>query len=405
VTGGNIFEGKDINNRSLSGVDQASSSMEGISLSSGIKGQKLHINQSSVEGEKLNQNHLEGLEKFEKPLQDYFKLADSASQTFAVLMGIKLNIFESFDELGDFVLPKDLLSKLNYSTSVERHLLDLLDELYVLGYLEREGVGVNARFRNSEYTKKYFLKKSVEHYRSLFLNLHKYMTKFNQIEKQFPTGKTQLFSEDVYSNEEDTKAYIEYFYKTNEFNFDHLINNINFSKYKKVMDIHGLTGCLTMKIKKNFPSCDLIMFENKKLRECAEIKIQGHDMQESIKMEFGDLLKDKIPDEVDCIVAPHILMHYNCENRKTILEKLFKSLTDCGDLIILENVMDEERDAKDHSLTMSFMLGVLGYEGHACTFEEYRSTLTEIGFKDVQRIHKKHGLSDILIASKRQTGL
>lgn len=386
--------------------------MEGLSFNSGTKGRDINkmdqmnpMSSLAGENEQLNLNHLRGIEKFEKPLQDYFKLADSTSQIFAVIMGIKLNIFESLEELGEFVFAKDLISKLNFSTSVERHLLDLLDELHVLGYLERDGVGEKARFRNSDYTKKYFLKKSVEHYRYLFLNLDKYIRKFNQSEKLFKAAKTQLFSEDVFSTEEETKTYIEYFYKTNEFNFDHLISNINFAKFKKVMDIHGLTGCLAMKIKKNFPSCDLILFDNKKIKECAEIKIKGHDMQDSIRMEFGDLLKDKLPMDSDCIVAPHILMHYNCANRKTILEKIFNSLANNAELIILENLMDDEREGKDHSLTMSFMLGVMGYEGYACTFEEYRTTLSEIGFKDVQRIHKKHGLSDILIATKNQSSL
>ena len=32
-------------------------------------------------------------------------------------------------------------------------------------------------------------------------------------------------------------------------NFENLINEINFAKYNSIVDIHGLSGCLAMKIK------------------------------------------------------------------------------------------------------------------------------------------------------------
>ena len=331
-------------------------------------------------------------------MRDYYNLADNISKIFGINMGLKLKIFDTIEQLGDRNSVKDILMSLNFKTNI-RHLIDFLDQLYVHNLLEREGILENSRYRNSEYTKKYLLKTSMTHYNYVFLNLDRYLKKYQLFEKNFPAGKTILFSDDMYANEEDMKAYMEYFYKSNQFNFDYLTETIDFSKYKRICDIHGLTGVLAMKLKKKFPNCDIISFDNKKIKECAETKVLGHDMGEMVKREYGDLYRDKIP-EVDCVVAPHILMHYSWENKKNILKRIFDGLSNQGDLIIQENLVDENRSKDDCGMKISSMFAMLGYEGFALSFNEFKDLLSSAGFTDIQKIDRKPGVSDIIIARK-----
>ncbi len=364
--------------------------MEGIDISQGKP-----VMQSS-RSEDIT--HLEGVEKFEKPMQDYYNLADNISKIFAINMGLKLKIFDTIESLQERSNVKEILTALNYKTN-SRHMIDFLDQLYIHNLLEREGVLENARYRNSEYTKNYLLKTSLSHYNYVFLNLDRYMKKYLMFEKNFPSGKTQLFSDELYANEEDMRCYVEYFYKSNTFNFDYLLECIDFSKYRKVCDIHGLTGCLTMKIKKKYQNIEAISFENKKIKDCAETKIKGHDMGEIVKREYGDINRDKLP-EVDCIIAPHILLQYSADNKLNILKKIFDSLCNQGDLIILENLIDENRSKDDCGMKISSMFAMLGYEGFSLSFNEYKNLLMSVGFKDIQRIERKAGVSDIIIARK-----
>jgi len=369
-------------------------------LTRGVQG--INLNTEGLR-EVTDLNHLEGIEKFITPMQDYFRMADGLSKVFVINLGIKFGLFDCIQECGDCCSADDLLAKLNFKTS-RRHLIDFLDQLFVHGLLQRDGLLENARYRLTDYTSKYLLKSSPTHFHHVFLNLDRYIKKYLNLEKTFPYGKTTHLFDDVYYNEEDLRCYTEYFYKSNEFNFDFLLEQFNFDNFNRVIDIHGLTGCLGMRIKKRYPKCEVISFENKYLKECAETKLKGHNMFESVKLYFGDLRNDKLNADLlkdaDCILAPHILMHFECEKRKALLERLFQCLRLNGQLIIMENLTDETRSKDSCGLKMSFMLSMMGYEGYAASFEEYRKCLQEVGFEDIQNISKHHGLSDLIICRK-----
>jgi len=232
------------------------------------------------------------------------------------------------------------------------------------------------------------------------MNLDRFMRKYETFEKNFPSGKTSIFWDEVYYNEDDLKSYMEYFYKSNVFNFDQLMNKIDFNRYKRVVDVHGLFGNLSMMLKKKFPNVEFISFDNKKLQTHVETRLKGNDMWDLVKVEYGNLAKDNIPSDCDCVIAPHILMQFGCDNRKNIIKGFYNKLNNNGDLIIMENLLDENRSKDDCGLKISFMFAMMGYEGYSMTFEEYRKLLLDCGFMDVCRIPKSPGMSDIIIAKK-----
>jgi len=377
-------------------------------LSSGLSGLNITEPSKEIAGylytrEKEDITHLEGAEKFNFPMQDYFRMADDLSKVFVMMFAIKYGIFDCIRECGDCCTADDLLGKLNFKTS-RRHLIDFLDQLYVHGLLERDGLLEQARYSLTEYVSKYLLKSSPTHYNYVFLNLDRYLRKYMSMDKIFPGGKTTHLFDDAYYNEEDLKCYIEYFYKSNEFNFDFLLKEFNFDNFNRVIDLHGLTGCLAMKIKQKYSKCEVIAFEHKYLKNCMETKLKGYNMYESIKTYFGDLRNDKLNADMlmnaDCIIAPHILMHFECEKRKSILQNIFNCLKSGGQLIIMENLIDENRSKDSCGLKISFMSLIMGYEGYAASLDEYKKCLTEIGFDDIRNISRHHGLSDFIICRK-----
>ena len=97
-------------------------------------------------------------------------------------------------------------------------------------------------------------------------------------------------------------------------------------------------------------------------------------------------------------------MHYNIDNKKAILKRIFNKLSDYGDLVIMENLVDEHRSKDDCGLKISFMFAMMGYEGTAMSFNEYRELLLNVGFGDIQRVPRAHGVSDLIIARKMNEG-
>jgi SAM-dependent methyltransferase len=341
---------------------------------------------------------LKGMMHFEKPMQDYFKFADDLSKVFSINLAIRFRIFDYLEEMEKGQSSaRGLLEKMKFNTPA-RHFVDLLDELFIHGYLEREGVMDQAIYKNSEYTRTYFIKTSPENYSFIYHNLYRYIQKFDQLDNNMPKGKTIKYSDDIYNYENDTKAYYSYYYKVNEPNFDNLINKCDFSKFRKVMDIHGGKGLLAMKIKQKFPLCDLISFENVKMKQEAEVYLKGNQMHESVCLQYGDLISDKLP-TVDCVIAPHILMHYSCDNKNKVATNIYNCLNPNGELLIMENFL-ETRDKDSHGLKVGFMLGMLGYEGSTHSFEEYKTCLTHAGFKSFDYVENGHGLSNLIIARK-----
>ena len=85
---------------------------------------------------------------------------------------------------------------------------------------------------------------------------------------------------------------------------------------------------------------------------------------------------------------------------KNILKRIFDSLSGQGDLIILENLVDENRSKDDCGMKISSMFAMLGYEGFALSFNEFKDLLCSVGFTEIQKIDRKPGVSDIIIARK-----
>lgn len=344
---------------------------------------------------------MEGIELFERPMREFFELSYGVEKTFSIVLALKFKLFDAIEELGDKAYVKDILKKLKFKTEM-RHFYDFLDQLYVNGYLNREDLKEDARYINTDYTKKYLLTSSPYNYANIYDNLYRYIKKFDFMEKEFPNGKTHHFSEDIYNTEEDYKAYYSYFYKTNEMTFEHLLEKVHFPKYRRVVDLHGGNGTLSMSIKRKFPQCEVVSFDNKKCKECVEMKLKGNEMFNAVKLEFGNILSDKLPTS-DCFIAPHILVHFNCENKKKACKNIFNSLDSYGDLLLVENLTDENRNKDNCALKMSFMLGAMGDQGAAHSFEEWKSCLTSVGFKDVRRIDSGELPSAIIVANKQTT--
>jgi len=88
--------------------------------------------------------------------------------------------------------------------------------------------------------------------------------------------------------------------------------------------------------------------------------------------------------------------------KRKIAEKIYHRLPEGGYLIILENLVDNERRLNTVGLQESLCLGYSGIEGSPHSFEEYKRCLKGAGFKEENiEISKSHlGLSEIILAKK-----
>ena len=394
----------DVKKHNVNEKIQVSNQTEGFSQNTTSLNRDL-IEMDSLK-KKINANELFGdyqipeISNFNIPMSTFFTMAENISKTFIILSGIKLKIFDTLEAFGnEFISSKDLYNKLGFKTDI-RHFYDLLDNLYVHGYLEREGILEDSKYKNTLYTYKFFCHRSPENYVHIFLNLFKYMKKFINMEKEFPTSSYMTYYDDL-KDDEEIKGMIDYFNRTNEKNYEYIISNIDFSEYKRIVDLRANNGILAEKIKKKFPQCSVSACDIKQNNEFIKEKLKGNEIFDSVIVLSGNIVKDEIIPTGDFYILPHLLMQFNCENKKKILSKIFNKIEKNGKVMIIENLIDEDRkDISKHTLIMSFILGIENYQGYAIAESEYKKLLAEIGFTNFEKIACANGISDIITVTK-----
>ena len=372
-------------------------------ISSGDKSMGL---MGSQEGMQIPTKDLSGIENFDEAMQIYFRDAYNLCKIFSVTMALKMQIFEIINTSTSYGMTLDeIYSKLplgKVSGFTDRHLRDLLCELGSQGYLQSEG-GIDSHiFRLTDMSKKSFLISSPNSVVRLYMNLNRYMNCFQEITvNNFAfNSKPQNPSQDNLTNENETGMIIDYFYATSKPCFERMMDMVDFSRFKRVMDVRGSYGLLSSMLKKKFPTLSCISYDNPSMKTHATEKISQLGMQNEISVESGNLLTGQLP-EADCVIAPFIFMHYNDENCLKIMKHIFTSVNSSkgGQLIILENLLDTDwKDCK--ALSMSYMMAIQNSEGNARTFKEFKVMLMSAGFKNVDRMQMGPGMADMMIALK-----
>jgi hypothetical protein len=344
----------------------------------------------------LDSHHYDLLRKYDPPMQEFFRNLDDLNRIFLINLALKNDLFNILEENKNCSV-KCLQKKLNMKESTLDCFINFVDQLYSFGFLERSGKETDAIYSNSDYTKRYFLNSSVENYSRIYYNLYKCIKRFDIVENKMREGNTLNYSNDIYNNDLDREAYYNYFYKANDLNFEYLIKEVDFSQLKQICDLHGGRGILADRLKKSAPYCDVISFENNRMKDFIDTNLKTE--RSGLRFVFGDLMKDKLP-ACDCFILPQLLIHFNKENKTSILKNCYSCLNSSGKIVIIENLLDDEREKDSCGQKMNFFYGMMGYEGLACTFNCYKDLLTICGFKFIERKQSTNGLCDIIIAKK-----
>jgi len=367
---------------------------------------QMHI--KSIHDMNIPTQDLLGIETFNESMQLYFRDAYNLCRIFSLTMAIQLQIFEiilqNSTSSKTTSSSEEILNKIHSANSLSnltlRHLNDLLNELVTQGFLETEGSYNSQSYCLTEFTKAYFLISSPKSMCRMYMNINRYMRCFEEsIISNFSTMRKPInHSEYNFIDEYETGMVMEYFYKTTEKSFERLMELVDFSRFKRVMDVRGSYGLLSAKLKKRFPTVEFISFDNPTLESYAVDKLKQLNMRDDVVIKSGSLISGNLP-EADSVISPFSFMHYNDENCLKAMKHIHSCLSSNGQLIILENLIDPERkDCK--AMSMSFMMGIQNCEGNARTFSEFMALLMSAGFKTVDRMQMGVGMADIMIAMK-----
>ena len=275
-----------------------------------------------------------------------------------------------------------------------RHASDFLDTLFALNFLNRQGIGDNAVYSNTDETG-FFLDKNKPSYMGGILEManNRLFRFWANLEDGLKTGLPQneikqgdenLFDA-IYKSPELLRGFIIAMSGISLGNFMSFATRFDFSKYKTLCDIGGAGGMLSIQVATHNPHINCTSFDLPAVEPIAKEIIQGFNLAGKIKTAKGDFFTDAFP-TADIITMGMILHDWNEEKKCLLIKKAYEALPENGALIAIENIIDNQRSQNVFGLTMSLNMLIETGEGFDFTLDDFSKWTKEAGFKTVDLI-------------------
>mgnify|MGYP003581012258 CR=1 FL=1 len=272
---------------------------------------------------------------------------------------------------------------------------DFFDTLVALRFLERDGVGPEARYLNTEETA-LFLDRNSPQFMGGFLEmanarLYRY---WGDLSEALRTGRPQneikhtgapMF-EELYSTPERLEQFMDAMAGISAGNFHAFADKFDFSKYKTLTDVGGATGLLSMCVAKRHPHMTCTSTDLPEATDIARRKISDAGLSDRVQAQPIDFFNDPIP-TADVVTMGMILHDWNLERKMCLIRSAYDALPEGGAFIVVENIIDDAR--RENAFGMMMSLNMLIEFGDAFDFTgaDFDSWCRQAGFKRTEVIH------------------
>lgn len=289
----------------------------------------------------------------------------------------------------------------------ERSLFDFLDTLVALGFLQRSGLKEDAVYSNSD-DSDLFLDKNKPSYIGGILEMsnNRLYPFWNDLEACLKTGKPQNEAknggkpvfEAIYANEDRLREFIHGMGGVQAGNFMKLAHDFDFSKYNTLCDIGGSGANLSIHIAKNNSHMKCISFDLPPVGPIAKENVEALGLSDRIEISSGDFFKDELP-HADILTMGNILHDWGYEDKVMLIKKAYGALPEGGALIVIENIIDDQRNKNAFGLMMSLNMAIETDEGFDFTASNFDQWAKEAGFSQTS-VMPLTGPSSAVIAIK-----
>jgi precorrin-6B methylase 2 len=289
----------------------------------------------------------------------------------------------------------------------ERSLYDFLDTLVALGFLSRTGLKKSAIYSNATDTGLFLDKNKLSYIGGMLEMANNRLYPFwGDLEECLRTGKPQnevkngdqpLF-EAIYADETRLREFLHAMGGIQMGNFMMLADIFNFSNYNTVCDIGGSGGNLSIHLAKHHHHLTCTSFDLPPVTPVANENISHLGLSDRVSAVSGDFFVDDFP-KADVITMGNILHDWGTEVKLMLITKAYNALPKGGSLIIIENIIDDERNKNAFGLMMSLNMALETDEGFDFTASDFDTWAKQIGFEST-KVLPLTGPSSAVIAIK-----
>lgn len=306
-----------------------------------------------------------------------------------LLSAIELDLFTALG--GDGKTGAELREALGLH---ERADPDFFDTLVALKFLDRDGNGADAVYRNTEETS-LFLDKNSPQYMAGFLEMAnaRLYGFWGDLTEGLRTGRPQneikhsgesMFAE-LYSKPERLEQFMDAMSGISAGNFQSFAEKFDFSDYGTLCDVGGATGQLSMLVAARHPHMQCISTDLPAATEIARRKIAAAGLEDRVTAEPIDFFADPLP-KADVITMGMILHDWNLERKKHLVRAAFDALPPGGAFVVIENLIDDDRRENAFGLMMSLNMLIEFGEAFDFTGADFSGWCREAGFSRTEVI-------------------
>lgn len=272
---------------------------------------------------------------------------------------------------------------------------DFFDTLVALRFLDRDGDGANARYRNTAETAQ-FLDRRSPHYVGGFLemaNARLYpfwgdlteALRTGQPQNETKHGRAGMF-EELYSKPERLEQFMEAMSGISAANFQAFTQRFDFSGYKTLCDVGGANGLLSMLVAQAHPHMRCISADLPAATAIAARKIEAAGLDGRVSAQSLDFFKDPLP-RADVITMGMILHDWNLEKKLHLVQSAYEALPAGGAFVAIENIIDDARRDNAFGLLMSLNMLIEFGEAFDFTGADFAGWCRQAGFRETKVMH------------------
>lgn len=212
-------------------------------------------------------------------------------------------------------------------------------------------------------------------------------------------GKPKVYSTLDERSEEWLDAFTESYYWKSKAELPVIIDNLDFSHTKRLLDLGGGTAHYAIEFAKKYPNLEVTIFDYDRMIDRAEKYIAKEGMQDRVKTIRGDFFEDEFGEKYDAVYISYVLHNFSIWDNVYLLQKVFESMSYGGELIINDVLIDDKRTSPLNSTLFSLHMLTNTLSGDSYTETDFWIMLREAWFKDIKRIDTE--LDSSLILAKR----
>jgi len=300
---------------------------------------------------------------------------------------------ELFTKLGTRAMTADELGRA--LALHPRGTYDFFDALVALRFLERDGDGPNARYRNGAEAAAFLDKAQPTYVGGMlemcdarlygFWNDLPTALRTGQPQNELRQGGTSMF-ETLYADPARLEQFMSAMRGISMANFAALAERFDFSRYRTLCDVGGATGLLSVLVARRHPHLACLSYDLPVVEPIARRWIEKDGMAGRVQAVAGDFLAAPLP-KADVVTMGMILHDWNLEKKRHLVARAYDALPPGGAFIAIENLIDDARRENAFGLLMSLNMLIEFGDAFDYTGADFWTWCREAGFTRYEVLH------------------